>query len=249
MNVSDQWLSVAQAATRLSVSERRVRQLLASGELSSAEVAGRQVLTVDSVRRREAERPPPGRPLSPDLAWAALGALNAVAEVGPARALRAAAPDRRVRWRLVRLFEAERQPSEWSALLRRRARSQRYYAHPALLCELLADRRVSPGRAGAAAAAGFDVAGGDDPFAYVSSEQLGQLVDDYGLEPDPHGTVELRVYAPQAADRVLVPGQPVPAGAAAADLLDSADARLRAAGSRWLQEALEALRRGAEAGS
>src|SRR5690242_17759901 len=106
-------MSVAQAADRLGVSERRVRQLLASGELSTEKVAGRHLLSVDSVRRRSMDPPASGRPLSPGLAWALLGALSRAAGADPRLAMREAAPDRKLRWRLVRVVDVERLPSEW----------------------------------------------------------------------------------------------------------------------------------------
>jgi hypothetical protein len=58
------WLSVALAAARLQVSPRRVRKLLAAGELASEDVGGREPLDAAQVERRAARRsarPPTAR--------------------------------------------------------------------------------------------------------------------------------------------------------------------------------------------
>jgi excisionase family DNA binding protein len=229
-------LSAPEAAAVLGVSARRVRQLLDSGELDAEVVGGRALLDADSVYRRLEQRPPAGRPLSPELAWALLAALSLDA-VRWDDSLRSVAPDRRLRHRLIRQLNSPHDAQEWRQLLRRRADLQRYWAHPAVVTDLLADSQLSAGRARAASAHGLDVSPGEEAFAYVPLDALVALERRYALEPDPHGAVELMAY--DSAHRGgPQPGHPVPVAAAVVDMLDSRDARLQFQASTWLKKAV-----------
>ncbi|NJC69224.1 helix-turn-helix domain-containing protein [Planosporangium thailandense] len=226
------WLSVPQAAAQLGVSVPRIRQLLATGELAYEQV-GRHVLVDEaSVRRRAADAPAPGRPAGPRLAWAVLRAFGSDLTTGVRQV-----SDRQLRHRLSRVLLEPRTGEQWVQLLRRRAEPRRYWAHPGLIADLLADPAVSPGRARAAALHGLDVSPGDDAVGYVSAAELSALERRYSLEPDPHGQVELRMYRPEDASAVLEPGRPVPLAVAALDMAESDDARMRALGRHWLERA------------
>ncbi len=237
--VAGHWLSVAQAAAKLKVSPRRVRQLLAAGELAAEDVGGRALLDAAQVESRAAHHPPPGRPFSPGLAWMVLTVLS---DPGSPQV---AAADRSTRHRLRRLLGQLSEPKgpgieELQSLLRRRARSHRYWLHPGLLAQVFADPRVSAGRARAAAAYGLDVSSGDDALAYVAESDLAGVEARYALEPDLNGLLELRIYEPQPAGTSPLAGAPVPVAAAVFDMLESDDVRLQQIARNWLNHALPA---------
>lgn len=221
-----EWLSVAEAAARLRVSPRRVRQLLDAGDLTG-DTVGRHVL-VDSasVERRLTAEVPPGRPTGAKMAWAVLAALTSDGTAQP--------HDRLLRHRLAKLLAERRPADDWVTLLRRRATAQRYWAHPGVIDELLADPEVSVGRARAAALAGLRVSPGDDAVAYVRAAALPRLVQRYALQPDPDGRLEIRVVPEDAGEFAPVPGAPVPLAAAVLDMAESPDARMRAVAAQWL---------------
>lgn len=230
-------ISASEAAQILGVSARRVRQLLDGGELEAEVIGGHAVFDADSVYRRLEHRPLPGRPLSPELAWAVLAVLS-LDELSWEDALRSAAPDRRLRHRLVHQLNSPRDAREWRQLLRRRADSERCWAHPSVISDLLADPWVSAGRARAAAEYGFDVSPGDEAYAYVSRGRVGELEKRYELEPDSHGGVELMIYDEGQQVARPVPGHPVPVAAAVVDMLDSNDARLQHQAASWFRDAI-----------
>jgi excisionase family DNA binding protein len=242
--VAGDWLSVAQAAARLQVSPRRVRQLLAAGELAGEDIGGRALLDAAQVERRAARRPPPGRPYSPALAWMLLVLLSDPGSTAVSSA------DRSTRYRLRRLLAQLSEPDEhgsegWEALLRRRANPHRYWIHPGVLEQVFADPRVSAGRARAAAAYGLDVSPGDDALGYVAQADLADLEARYALEPDSAGGLELQAYHPQPAGTTPLVGRPVPVAAAMLDMLESDDVRLQRMARRWLDRALKAAMAGA----
>jgi len=226
----DGWLAVAEAAAELGVSKSRVRQLLADGALTGRKVGAQILVDQAGVQHRAAHRPAAGRPLGPQLAWAALAALSADGGVD----VRAQA-DRNLRHRLNALLRSSPAPDRWRMLLRARARPQRCWAHPAVIAELLADERVSVGGARAAARSGLNVSAGDDVVVYAAEHDIPALREHYGLEDDPHGPVELRAvpaaaghFAPQGGTAVLL-------AAAVFDMLDADDSRLRHAAREWLE--------------
>ena len=134
-----------------------------------------------------------------------------------------------------------RSAQDWQQLVRRRALARRYWAHPAVVAEVMADGRVSVGRARAAAAAGLNVSPGDDALAYVAEDCLPTVVNQYLLEGDSDGPVELQVVAASVGSAGPIPGQPVIVAAAVMDMLDSDDSRLRHAVSEWLDGATERM--------
>ena len=235
------WLSVAQTADAMAISTPRVRRLIADQVLVSTRVGRHVLVDASSVHRRIERRPPAGRPLSPRAAWAVLAAFSDDAHSPEQAVGRAAAGDRRLRHRLSLLLRQPRSAQDWQQLVRRRAQARRYWAHPAVVAEIMADGRVSVGRARAAAAAGLDVSPGDDALAYVAEEHLPTVVSQYLLEDDPSGPIDLRVVTASVGSAGPLPGQPVIVAAAVMDMLDSDDARLRHAASGWLDGATKRL--------
>lgn len=232
----DGWLAVAEAAAELGVSKSRVRQLLADGALAGRKVGAQILVDQAGVRRRAAHRPAAGRPLGPQLAWAALAALSADGSVD----VRAHA-DRNLRHRLNALLRSSPAPDRWRMLLRARARSQRFWAHPAMVAELLDDERVSVGGARAAGRSGLNISAGDDVVVYAAEHDVPALREYYALEDDPHGPVELRVVPAAAGHFAPHGGAAVPLAAAVVDMLDADDSRLRHAAREWLEHSAARL--------
>lgn len=231
----DDWLSVADAAHRLHVSERRVRQLIDAGELEVGHVGPHRVVDAASVRRRAGRPPAAGRPLGQALAWIVVDQLST--DAGRSSQ---SLDDRRLRHRLRRLLDEEHSASEWALLLRRRADRRRYWGHPDLARDLLNDGRLSWGGARGAAAHGLDVAATGGVEFYVDLAAVHSLEQEYALEPDARGAVLLHAYDGDLPF-TPTPGQPAPIAAVALDLLDSTEVRLGHLAGAWLARAIERL--------
>lgn len=234
----DGWMAVAEAAAELGVSKPRVHQLLADGALSGRKVGAQVLVDQAGVRRRAARPPAPGRPLGPQLAWAALAALSADGAVEDVRAQ----VDRHLRHRLNALLEAPPAPEGWRMLLRARADRQRFWAHPAMVAELVDDPRVSVAGARAAGRSGLDISAGDDVVVYARDDDVPALREHYSLENDPHGAVELCAFPASAGRFAPQGGSPVPLAAAVLDTLDAEDSRLQQAACAWLEQASARVR-------
>ena len=234
----DGWVAVAEAAAELGVSKPRVHQLIADGLLSGRKVGAQVLVDEAGVRRRAAHRPPAGRPLGPQLAWAVLAALS---DDGGLDDVRAHA-DRNLRHRLNNLLHAAPGPDGWQLLLRARAHPKRFWAHPAMLAELLDDERVSLGGARAAGRSGLNISAGDDVVLYAAQHDVPALLERYTLEDDPHGEVELRAVPPAAGQLAPQGGAAVPLAAAVFDMLDADDSRLQHAAREWLEQTTARLR-------
>jgi len=244
-------IGVVDAAARLGVSPRRVRQLLDTGDLAGERVSGRWVVDEESLRQA-ASRPGAGRPLSPASAWALLGVLSAADPRSGSRpeqdraALVAAwrgVPAGNVRHRLRAIVLGRDIDGDLVAALRRRAEGARYWAHPGVVEPLLADAAVSVTGARAAAAHGLDIAPGDEARAYLRERHVAELVERYALEPDLGGNVELLVVPASVPDSLAPhPDRPVGAAVALVDLFADADARSRHLASTQLHDLLTRCR-------
>src|SRR5687768_14845402 len=69
-------MTAAEAAKRLGITERRVRQLLADGQLEGRRVGRLWFVTDEIVAVLAARRAPAGRPLGPRRAWGLLDLLD-----------------------------------------------------------------------------------------------------------------------------------------------------------------------------
>lgn len=221
-------MSVAEAASKLDVSERQVRRLAAEGELASHLIGRHRLIDADAVRERARSTPHSGRPLSPAMAWAvlAIAAAGIVDEEDedPFRL----AEERRARHRLRNLLAHAPPVSRWAHWLRRRAQPHRVWVHPGVLERFAADPRVRRGGGAAAAAAGIDVAVADRPILYVGADRFSALLAAYRAHEDPNGQVVVMVV-PAEADDVAKGGERDATYLAAGlvDLLGSPDARER----------------------
>jgi len=232
------WLSVAEAAERLGISVQRVRQLLHAGELDGRKGPGGWIVAENAVRTREQTPPAAGRPLSSHMAWlvvAQLLAADSRPESGADLEL-----DRRDRYRLRHLVAHRGIERDWAFWLSRRANVAHYWVHPGVIESVLNDQRVSVSGAGVAAAAGAEIAGGDVSDLYLSSEALPGVIDDYGLQSDPAGQLQIHLWRPgSGAEFVLRPGEPVPVALAALDLLSAPDSRARHWARTFIQQNAE----------
>lgn len=207
-------LSVPAVAARLGVDESRVRQRIAAGSLRAEKIGGRWLLDeADLVGVNERRG---GRPLSPDSAWALIGAAAARA----ARARGSNDPDAdlldrvapvvrsRSRARLKDLLEQVRvEPSAaaaegWAAraasslrvLLRNRAARALYSASPLDLDDVRADGRL---QLSGLSLPESGIAAGAVVEAYVRVDDLDSLSDDYLLvaAKEPSANVFLHVVS------------------------------------------------------
>jgi excisionase family DNA binding protein len=230
-------IAVAEAAARLGVSEPRVRQLLASGDLAGRRLGKVWLVSAESVSKmRQQGSRPPGRPLGPRRAWALLDLL---AE-GDAPWLTASARSQ-LKARMRDLAEAT--PNQWRAALRGRSEVLPCQIHRAAVPQLL--RRQGVLLAGMAALR-------NRPFDLVVAEHgVDQAYVDAALWPEMARTLAIRsagpdnpavapnltVYLPRIP-WPLIGRENVPDSVLAADLLDSSEPRAVSAGAVRLGELL-----------
>ena len=130
-------IAVPDAAERLGVSEPRVRQLLASGDLAGRRLGRSWLVSAESVARLQQNRRLPGRPLGPRRAWGLLDILAG----GEAAWLTSSARSQ-LKASMRRLAGAD--ADEWRAALRGRSQVLACQAHPAAIPRLLSHQRVLP---------------------------------------------------------------------------------------------------------
>lgn len=208
---------VAEAAEALDVSPRRVRGLLASGQLAGEQIGRNWAVdraSVDHFRRNEV-----GRPWSPSSAWAVLnvaaGNGGALSPLGRSRA----------RQRL-----AERGLAELVGRLRSRAERHHAYAHPSALVRIVDDVRSVRGGVSAAPDHGVDLIVSDEAEIYMRASDALNVADDYALD---EGSDRPNVIMHVVDDDVWPFDEGVrvaPWPVVAVDLLDANDERSRRAG-------------------
>jgi excisionase family DNA binding protein len=224
-------VTVAEAADRLGVSQQRVRQLIAAQVLPAERVGARWLLDRAEVAKHEGPRPP-GRPMSPRMAWGFLLALDG------------AMPDRlsgRERSRIERRLRRRPDVAEAAAWCRHRAVAHRLVGHPAAV----ARARVLPDVVLTGASADgpiIDVHGVD---AYVRANGLRRARRTLALAPASPGqeaNVVLRV--PPSGLWPFVASRAGPA-TVAVDMWDAGEVRsrreARALFDRLVAEWLEAV--------
>lgn len=232
------WISVADAAEKLDVSERQVRRLAADGELGARLVSDRWLVNAAAVRARAQAEPRAGRPLSSEMAWAVLAAAAAGfaddVDGDPLEVVR----DRRVRHRLRGLLSDAPPPARWGQWLRRRAQAQRIWVHPGVLERFSSDPRIHQGGGPAAVESGAGLSGGDRNVFYVAAADADAVLSAYRARPDDEGQVVLMVVPADVPEAALGDdGLAVSPAVALVDLLGSPDARERHGASHALADA------------
>ncbi|WP_367185012.1 helix-turn-helix domain-containing protein [Trebonia sp.] len=248
-----QVLSVHEAADILGISMQRVRQMIHGGQLAARRSSAGWLIPAAEVAERS-ERLHRGRPPEPHTAWSVLALLAAactcVSEDDQPGCIESAAqvvPDRKQRHRVLRMLASLPDPvadqTPWRRLLSARGKVHYLWVHPGVLDRLAADPRVSKG--GAEAMVG-DHDGLTRPGArlelYVHEADADKLIRGYHMQEDRNGQVYL-IIVPSSVPPELAPdrGRPVPAPAAASDLLEEKDPRARYAGAIELRSCLDAL--------
>lgn len=227
----DQVMGSSEVAVHLGIGERRVRAMIADGQLPGQRLVGRWVIPAEAVA---AYRPKSvGRPMSEDSAWAVLNHLNAKGESELSSRLEA-------RLRKLRSGDTAQQLRSWMAA---RGKPLRVWAFQPALAELRDDPRVVV--SGDSAVSGLEPSG--RLCVYVGVANVEALISDYRLR-----VVEDGSKLPNAVMWVVKNLESVPRApqdkhnaaelVAAMDLLDDGDPRAVGAAHGILRSALEAWR-------
>jgi hypothetical protein len=200
-------IGVAEFAVRKGVSERRILQLIANGDVKARRSSGRWFIDVKELSRRPNLR----RSMSPKMADAFIDLLSHIdlpEGLDPAE-------KSRLRNRLEELRHHNQPAWLLSSWLRKRAEVNKLRAHPADLRRLLSDERIiasgiSDPRSGISAS--------DFVEGYVQRGSLKQLQKDYLLVASEDPNVLLRIIDIPLQD-------PLPLGFVLADLADHAGPR------------------------
>ena len=232
-------ITVKEAATRLDVSEQRIRHLIA-GDNILAERHGHvwavDPASVDDYRRRR--RPTAGRSLSPRMAWAAL--LSGLGtdvddEVADIFALRPAE-----RSRLTHLHD--RHPNEWRWLAHRRAETKHFDTFAAYTEQISQMENVVRTGLSAVKDHGVDLAVHTSTLdVYVDVNTAADLTKRMRLKPTSVGNLTLRTItdlAPHLAAFVL-DRDVMPPAVVGIDLLDDPDVRTGRAGTELVEKVLD----------
>jgi len=220
-------MSTREAAEALNVSERRIRELVTTGQLPAERVAGRLLVDVNAVHRRAAGTVPATRPLSARMAWGLLWTA-----AGESASWLSATERARVR-RLLR----ERDVTDWAWLCRRRAAVHRLRVLPSYLEPVLDAEGVVRSGVSARRAYRLDVLATDEGEAYTATPTLQALTRDFGLGADTERP-NLTLRVPALDWQVVGAGRAVmPLTVVAVDLLDSGEPRSMRSARRLLQTA------------
>lgn len=220
------YVSSRDAAARLHVSDRQIRNMVRQGVLDVLPGTAHLLITADSLTRAAQAPRRTGRPWTPRTGWASIDLLSG----GTAPWLTPAE-----RYRLRQSLKTL-SVDEVSATARNRARAKTFRAVPEALPMLLQHivptggsamrTRAIADRFGlTSAASGVD--------GYVGSGTSANIAASLGMVPDPQGNVTLREVEFQDA---LHDGAPV--AAVALDLAESFSTRDQSAGRRVLEELL-----------
>ena len=136
-------ISVQETASLLGVSRRRVRQMLTQGSLDSQRIGRVWAVESDAVEHAMEHRPRPGRPWTPETAWALL-AVASGRDYGLSPVQRS-----RARQRLQAGLQS------YVSQMGVRAERRRFYAHPSVI-EMLG-REPTLVRSGTSAAAHYEL--------------------------------------------------------------------------------------------
>lgn len=221
------WVSVATAAEQLRVSPAQVRDLAKAGHLEATRLGRSLVVSSDSVARRIATRPAPGRPLTPKAAWTVLLLTS-----GQSPPWKVSSSEK------VRLGRFAHRPiEEWPRLLARRAETTRVRILEAVRQRIGAQPGVALGGVGAAKHHGVTLIASDaEPVElYLTPDAHTALRARRGIGWDsPSPNTVLRVVPDELPLHEAFATGVVPRAVAAADLLDRGDDRSRSAAAGLL---------------
>lgn len=218
------FITVADAARRLGVTQQRVRQLIGNHELPAERVGRSYVVRVEDVERRVSLLPRDGRRFTPAHAWG----LIEIAAGKPAPWL-----DRATRYRLRRLLR-ERGLRNLRPRLTDRATLTQMRAHPSELPGLRSDARLVLTGASAASELRLGLLAGQVVDGYLDARHVDDVVARYHLRASRDPNVNLRVV-PSFSD-AWSHERCAPLSAVALDLLDDPDPRTRALGEQLLEQ-------------
>jgi hypothetical protein len=230
--MSGSWISVTEAAEELGVSPVVVRHRLSHGQLVGRRAGRQWLVDVQSLEDLKRNRPAPGRPMSPNVAWSVLLAAS-----GDRAGAREAVDDDRYFYRALK-WPLQHSLADDRSRLRLRAEAERFHAHPAEL-RRIADR-PDVVRTGVAAGGQAGLVGGPRALeVYAPASHRRQLVEDHALEP---GDGQLLVrWAPDSLWGLLDrdgDGE-APRAAVLLDLLETRDPRARREARRALAQLVE----------
>ncbi len=216
-------VGVSEAAQRLRVSPRRVRQMISDEDLPARRV-GRAWAIEEGDIRSATRRRPPHRPWKPASAWAVLAAADCSlsSSLAPYQRHRAR---KRLGAGLANIL----------ANLSERARRRTFYAHPADVVRIVSEPGAVRTAASAAEELGIDLVGDGPAEAYVRQSLFNRIASAYHIEERAERpNMVLRIVAD--ADWPFPEGTvTAPRAVAAVDLLESHDQRSQRAGSTLLQ--------------
>lgn len=258
-------ISVRQASDRLGIDESRVRQLLRSGQLAGRTLGGRWLVRDEDVARLRRQSNPSGRPMAPARAWALLRMLDSGDLNDPhAAALLPSSALSQVRSLARSGGLTSAGADRWRSLLRARADVYACVGHPAAVRRAVdhpAGRRAGPK---AAAQIGADLVVVDEVAeVYLPAEVWRHLREDLHLQVDEpsrgwagghssgwDGRSRESMLVVRVPRKVWPFGKDAPGhgqvdrpGAAClgADLVESLDSRVVAAGAQLLAGAAHRL--------
>lgn len=220
------YVTTSEAAGRLEVSARQIRNMVAHGQLDILETASTLLITTDSIARAAQIPRRTGRAWSPRVAWAALDLLGG----GEAKWLQASE-----RYRLRQSLKT-RTVDELMAAARNRATTRRFRATPETVLRLREHVAATGGTAmlNPDIASRFGLAGGGGFIdGYVPAGVADEMADAYYMEEYPNGNVTLREVEFEDALSLEVP-----IAAIALDLAESLATREQSAGRSVLKELL-----------
>jgi excisionase family DNA binding protein len=217
-------ISSQEAANRLGISQRRVRRLVAAGDLRGHQFAGVWHVDARDVAHRKAVSPNRGRPWSERVAWGGLWLLSGLTVdwLGDTE-----------KWRLRKRL-SEMSPEALALAVRRRARVERCRILPAYLEAVTQARGVVSGGLSAATSAGADIVGMDLAELYCGGETRDALFTRFAITADSSSRPNLIVRTienPDLAQLLLDARTAMPPAAVAVDLIDSIESRTTHAGA------------------
>lgn len=221
------YVNTAEAADRLGVSTRQVRNMVVHGQLQVLDGAGNLLISTDSIVRACQIPRRAGRAWSPRVAWAALNLLGG----GDAKWLQ---PSERYR---LRQSLMTRSVDEVIAAARNRATVRRFRATGDTISKLRDYVVVTGGSAmqDSEVASIFGLAGGGGFLdGYVPAGVADEMAEAFYMEEDPNGNVTLREVEFEEALTF-----DAPTAAIALDLAESVATREHSAGRSVLEKLLE----------